>query len=290
MTVVVVQRPTVRRRVLGANLRRLRTERGLHLEHAAEALSCDPSKISRIEKAESGIRQVDLKLLLDLYGIKDSAEREGWLVLARESRKRRWWRDLEDRLPNDFLDQVGLEEDVSYVHGFEPGVIHGLLQTQPYAEAVICGGEPGPLSDERQARVQVRMERQKAITRSANPLAAWMILGEAALRQEYGGPEVLREQLRHLMEVTELPNVTLQVLPFSAGAYLGGPYPFMIYRFPEPSEMEVVVLENHTAQSYLETPRDTGYYGDIFNHLRAAALDPIESQSLIRDIAAQLRR
>lgn len=284
----VVQRPTVRRRVLAANLRRLREGHGLHLEAAAEVLSCDPSKISRIEKAESGIRQVDLKLLLDLYKIKDKGEREGWLALARESRKRRWWRDLEDQLPNDFLDQVGLEEDVSYCRGFEPGVVHGLLQTQPYAEAVIGRGEPGPLSEERQARVQVRMERQKAITRSDHPLETWMILGEAALRQEYGGPDVLREQLRHLIELSELPNVTLQVLPFTAGAYRGGPFSFMIYRFPEPSEMEVVSLENHTAQSYLETPRDTEYYGDVFNHLRAAALGPIESQSLIRDIAGKL--
>jgi transcriptional regulator with XRE-family HTH domain len=286
----VVQRPTVRRRVLATNLRRLRAERGLHLEDAAEVLSCDPSKISRIEKAESGIRQVDLKLLLDLYGIKDTTEREGWLALARESRKRRWWRDLEDRLPDDFLDLVGLEEDVSHCRGFEPGLIHGLLQTQPYAEAVIGRGEPGPLSEERQARVQVRMERQKAITRSEHPLDAWMILGEAALRQQYGGPQVIRDQLHHLMELSELPNVTLQVLPFSVGAYRGGPYPFMIYRFPEPSEMEVVVLENHTAQTYLEAPRDTGYYGDVFNHLRAAALGPLDSQSLIRDITGQLCR
>lgn len=132
------------------------------------------------------------------------------------------------------------------------------------------------------------MERQKAITRSTQPLETWMILGEAALRQEYGGPAVLRDQLRHLTELSELPNVTLQVLPFSAGAYRGGPFPFMIYRFPEPSEMEVVALENHTSQTYLETPRDTGYYGDVFNHLRASALGPIESQSLIREIAGQL--
>ncbi|MFF7234145.1 Scr1 family TA system antitoxin-like transcriptional regulator [Streptomyces sioyaensis] len=284
----VVQRPTVRRRVLGTNLRRLREERGLAPEKAAATLSCEVSKIRRFEKAESGIRQVDLKLLLDLYGIKDKTERAGWLALARESRKRRWWRDLEDELPHDFLDLVGLEEDVSYCRGFEPGVIHGLLQKQPYAEAVIGRGEPGSLDGERQARVQVRMERQKAITRSEHPLQAWVILGEAALRQQYGGPKVLREQLCHLMELSELPNVTLQVLPFSVGAYRGGPFPFTIYRFPEPSEMEVVVLENHTSQTYLEAPRDTGFYGDVFNHLRAAALGPIESQSLIRDISGQL--
>lgn len=284
----VVQRPTVRRRVLASNLRRLRSDRGLHLEHAAEVLSCDPSKISRIEKAESGIRQVDLKLLLDLYEIKDPEERAGWLALARESRERRWWRDLEDQLPHDFLDLVGLEEDVSHLRGFEPGLVHGLLQTQAYAEAVVGGGAPGPLTEEQQARVQVRLERQKAITRSDHPLEAWIILGESALRQEYGGPAVLLGQLRQLVELSELPNVTLQVLPFSAGAYEGGPYPFTIYRFPKPSAMEVVVLENHTVQSYLEGLGDTEYYGDTFDRLRSVALGPLKSQSLMRDLAGQL--
>ncbi len=284
----VVQRPTVRRRVLATNLRRLREERGLQQEEAAEALSCDPSKISRLEKGLSGIRQVDLKVLLDLYGVKDQKEREGWLVVARESRRLRWWRSLEDRLPHDFLDLVGLEEDVAYCRGFAFGLVPGLLQTRPYAEAVIGGGEPGPLDEGQEAKVQIRMERQKAITRTESPLHVWMILGEAALKQEYGGPTVLREQLHYLIEMSELPNITLQVLPFSAGAYRGGPFPFAIYRFPEPSELEVVVSENHTAHTYLETPRDTAAYGDIFNHLRAASLGQSQTVSLIQDIAGQL--
>lgn len=286
----VVQRPTVRRRVLAANLRRLRLDVGLEQEDAARALSCDPSKISRIEKGESGIRQVDLRLLLDLYGIANVKDREGWLVLAREDRKRRWWRSLEDQLPDDFLDLVGLEEDVTHLRAFEAGLVHGLLQSEAYAEAVIGAGEPGPLSPERRARVDVRMERQKAITRSEAPLEAWIVLGESALRQQYGGPEVLYGQLQHLMALSELSNVTLQVLPFTVGAYRGGPYPFAIYRFPEPSEMEVVVLENHTAHSYLETPADTGYYRDVFERLCAAAKSPIDSQSFIGEVAKQLRQ
>lgn len=286
----VVQRPTVRRRVLAANLRRLRLDKGLEQEDAARELSCVPSKISRIEKGESGIRPIDLKALLKLYGINDAAEVEGWLVLARESRKRRWWRSLEDQLPDDFLDLVGLEEDVTHIRAYEPGLVHGLLQTEAYAEAVIGAGEPGPLSEARRARVEVRMARQVAITRSDDPLEAWIILGEAALRQQYGGPAVLAGQLQQLAALSELENVTLQVLPFTVGAYRGGPYPFATYRFPEPSDMEVVVLENHTAHSYLETPGDTSYYGDVFDRLRAAALSPIDSQSLIGEVARQLRQ
>ncbi|WP_031513764.1 helix-turn-helix domain-containing protein [Streptomyces sp. NRRL F-5123] len=286
----VVQRPTVRRRVLGANLRRLRLEAGLEQEDAAARLGCNASKISRIEKGESGIRQIDLRALLDLYAVTDVKAVDGWLALARESRERRWWRALEDQLRDDFLDLVGLEEDVADLRAFEPGLVHGLLQTQEYAEAVIAAGEPGPLDDEAQARIAVRMERQKAITRSEAPLEAWIILGEAALRQQCGGPDVLHRQLRHLMTLSEVPSVTLQVLPFTVGAYRGGPWSFSIYKFPAPANLEVVLLENHTAHSYLETPADTGYYGACFDRLRAAALSPIASQSFIGEVAQQLRQ
>ncbi|WP_129839629.1 helix-turn-helix transcriptional regulator [Streptomyces sp. RFCAC02] len=281
-------KPTVRRRVLGTNLRRLRESHHLHLEHAAEHLSCNISKISRIESGRSPIRPLDLKALLDLYEVKDPGVREGWLSIARESRQQRWWRVLEDRLPQDFIDLIGLEEDTSYCRGFEPGLVDGLLQTKEYAEAVISGGAPGPLAPEKQTKLDIRMERQKALSRSEHPITAWIILGEAALRQQYGGPKVLRGQLRHLLDLTSLANVTLQVLPFSVSAYRGGPYPFKIYRFPEPSDMEVVLLESHMSHTYLEDPGDIGFHADIFNHLRAAALGELASKALIEEISNQL--
>lgn len=284
------QRPTVRRRVLGSNLRRLREDAGLYAEHAAEHLGCDTSKISRIESGRSGIRQIDLKALLDLYKVKNKTEREGWLSVSREGRHQRWWRDFEDQLPQDFLDLVGLEEDVSLCRGFEPGLIPGLFQTPRYAEAVIKGGTPGPLDEEEKAKLRVRMERQKVVTETEDPMSVWVVLGEAALRQRYGGCETLAEQLDHLTKLAQLPQVTLQVLPFATGAYPGGPYPFSIYRFPQPSSMEVVVLESHTSQLYLEVPKDTRYYGEVFDHLRAAALGAMESQSLIQEISEEIRR
>lgn len=281
-------KPTVRRRVLGTNLRRLREENGLLLEHAAEQLSCYPSKVSRIESGRSPVRPLDLKALLDLYGVKDEATREGWLSLARESRKQRWWRVLEDRLPQDFLDLVGLEEDTSYCRGFQPGIVEGLFQTKEYAKAVIGGGFAGPLDETGQTKLEVRLERQKALTRSENPITVWMILGEAALRQQCGGVGVLRDQLLHLIDLARLPNVTLQVLPYSVGAYRGGPTSFKIYRFPEPSSMEVVLLESHISHTYLENPNDIGFYADIFNHLRATALGELKSQALIAGIAKEV--
>ncbi|GAA3851217.1 helix-turn-helix domain-containing protein [Streptomyces sedi] len=282
-------KPTVRRRVLGTNLRRLRESHGLLLDHAAEVLSCNISKVSRIESGRSPIRPLDLKTLLDLYEVTDPGAREGWLSLARESKKQRWWRVLEDRLPQDFVDLIGLEEDISYCRGFQPGVIDALFQTKEYAEAVIGGGSPGPLGPDETTKLDVRLERQKALTREENPIGVWMILGEGALRQQVGGPAVMRAQLRHLIELAKLPSVTLQVLPFSVGAYRGGPFPFKVYRFPEPSDMQVVLLENHVSHTYLEDPSDIGFYGDVFDHLRATACGELESQRLIEGIIKETK-
>ncbi|MFF0728943.1 helix-turn-helix domain-containing protein [Streptomyces sp. NPDC004134] len=288
---VAEQRPTVRRRVLGANLRRLREGKALFLEDSAEHLSCHPAKVSRIEAGRSGIRQLDLRALLDLYGVTDDAEREGWLALAREGRRQRWWRVLEDQLPQDFLDLVGLEDEVFECRGFQPGIVPGLFQTENYATAVIQGGLPGVLDAGQRAKLRVRLERQKALTRSAPaPLRVWMVLGEGALRQQVGGPGVLRDQLLHLVEMGQLPNVTLQVLPFTAGAYQGGPYPFLIYSFPPPAALEVVLLENFASHAYLEAREDTARLGSAFDHIRATALSALESESLIGRIANELPR
>lgn len=281
----------MRRRVLGSNLRRLREDKDLYLEDSAERLGCHPAKVSRIEAGRSGIRQLDLRELLDLYGVTDEGEREGWLALAREGRRQRWWRVLEDQLPQDFLDLVGLEDEVYECRGFQPGIVPGLFQTEGYATAVIQGGSTGDLDAEQKARLRVRMERQKALSRSAPaPLKVWMVLGEAALRQQVGGPVVLREQLLHLIEMGQLPNVTLQVLPFTAGAYRGGPYPFLIYSFPPPAALEVVLLENFASHAYLEAREDTARLGSAFDHIRATALSALESESLIGKIANELPR
>ncbi|WP_276314472.1 helix-turn-helix transcriptional regulator [Streptomyces sp. Z26] len=275
--------------MLGTNLRRLREDRELLLEDAAEQLSCHAAKISRIESGRSGIRPLDLKALLDLYGVEGAREREGWLALARDGRRQRWWRVLEDRLPQDFLDLIGLEDEVAECRGWQPGVVPGLLQTVDYATAVIRGGAAGPLTEEQRTRLQVRMERQKVLNRTEpDPLKVWLVLGEAALRQEVGGRTVLRGQLLRLVDVAQLPNVTLQVLPFTAGAYMGGPAPFLMYQFPPPSGLDVVLLENLTSHAYLEAPADTAHYGSVFDHLRAAALSPLDSQALLGSLAEEL--
>jgi transcriptional regulator with XRE-family HTH domain len=283
-------RPTVRRRVLGANLRKLREKQHMTLQDAAKHLDCDPAKISRIETARNGIRTGDLRSLLDLYGIRERDRQDNYVALAREGDKQRWWREFEDQFPQDFLDFLDLEDEVSDCRGFEPCLIHGLLQTRDYAAAVIRGGSTGPLDERDQVKLKVRMERQKVLTDPAAPMHLWMIFGEGALRHQYGGRGVLIEQLHHLVESANLPNVTLQVLPFSAGAYPAGPYSFAIYRFPQPSSVEVVHTEGAINHGYRETPEDTSVFSEIFDHLRAIALAPLESQTFLSQVAHELSR
>jgi uncharacterized protein DUF5753 len=154
---------------------------------------------------------------------------------------------------------------------------------------VIQGGTVGPVDEQCRTRVRVRLDRQRVLTRDEPaPLQAFMVVGEAALRQEIGGNRVLREQLVHLIEIAQLSNVTVQVLPFSAGAYPGGPTPFSIYGFPPPSGMEVVSLENISSHAYLESPQDIAHYGKVFADLRGIALSPLESEAFITARAAQL--
>ncbi|MCE7078724.1 helix-turn-helix transcriptional regulator [Streptomyces sp. ST2-7A] len=272
----------MRRRVVGTNLRRLRERLGMTLEDAARELSCHSAKISRIEAGRSGVRQLDLRVLLDLYGVTDPEERAGWLALARESREQRWWRVLENRLPQEFVDLAGLEDEITMCRGFQPGIVPGLFQTEEYAAAVIREGRTGVLNPVQQDKLHLRLERQKALTRDRPaPLDVWMILGEAALRQQLGGEEVLRRQLSHLIEMARLPNVTVQVLPFTSSAVPSGPYPFLLYSFPSPIDLEVALLENFTGHTYLEAREDTEPLRAAFDHLRACALSPLDSEAMI---------
>lgn len=282
------RRPSVRQRVLGRNLKSRREAKGMLLDDAAEVLGCHFAKISRIELGHSGVRPVELRELLRAYDVPEE-EWPGFAALAKSDRTRRWYRDLEDQLPADFLDLIGLEGDVTTLRAFHPSMMLGLFQTEQYATAVIQGGQAGPLDDRRATQVRVRMERQRVLTREV-PLQVWAVLGEGALRQMFGGPAVLHEQLRRLLAIAQMPTVTVQVLPHSAHAYPGGPFPFSIYGFPPPSKAEVVSLEHLTGHLYLESPDETAQFSRTFEDLRAVALSPLDSQALITDLADQLSR
>jgi transcriptional regulator with XRE-family HTH domain len=271
--------PTVRRRRLGAEMRRYREAADLTLEVAAAHIDSSHSRLSRIETAQIGIRPPDLRALLDLYGV--PAEKQAALVtLCREARQRGWWHGYGDAIPEWFETYVGLESEAAGLGVYESQFVHGLFQTEEYARAVLAPAIVPHSPDELDRRVRLRMERQSLVTEQGMLIRA--VLDEAVLRREIGGPEVLRGQLERLRELAELPNVSLQVLPFSAGARVLGP--FTIVDFPDPSDQAVIFLEMHTGALYLENPQDIRDYTLKFDSLRAAACDPVSSARMIADL------
>jgi transcriptional regulator with XRE-family HTH domain len=276
--------PTVRRRRLAARLRELRENANLTIDEVGEKLECSASKISRIETGHVGVTPRDVRDMLEVYGIDDD-EREALVQLAREARKKGWWHAYNEVFTGSF---VGLESDASFLHTHQALLVPGLLQTEAYTRAVIRAIRPDSLEDDVELRVRGRVKRQKLITEEPNPPEYWAVLDEAVLRRVVGGPEVMREQLKKLVELASLPHVTLQVVPFSAGAHAGMEAPFLILGFPEQADPDVVYVENTTSGVYLEQPEDVHRYTLMFDHLRAAALKPDDTVDLVDRTADRL--
>lgn len=272
--------PTVRRRRLASELRRLRERAQLTLEEAGGRLGWSATKLSRIETSRVGVVPKDVGRLLDLYGI-DGLKREELLKLTRDARKRGWWQAYSD-LSGEYAAYIGLEAEAASMHSFAPVVLPGLLQTEDYARAVIRAGLVVSPSGEVERRVEIRMARQAVLSRD-DPLRMWVVLDEAVVHRAIGGPVVMRSQLERLLEGAHSPHVTLQVLPFSAGAHSGTSGAFEILQFPEPADPDVVFLENLTDSLYVEREADVYRYTVAFDHLRAQALGPDESRSLIAE-------
>ncbi|WP_280704786.1 helix-turn-helix transcriptional regulator [Kitasatospora sp. GP30] len=280
-------RPTVRSRRLGAELRRVREAAKKSTEDAAGALKCSRAKISRIETGASGIRRLDLGLLLDLYGVSEQKTRDNLEELARESKKRGWWHDYEDTIPPIYADYLDLERDARYIRTWQPLVIPGLLQTESYAHALL-EANPAAVRPERiDQLVKIRMER-KEVLRADNPARFCAIIWEPALRCPVGGPEVLRSQLGYLADAVQHPNITLQVMPLSGGATAGACGGFVMIGFTDSALPGAVFLENLTSSHYLEQPAELNGYSLVFDHLRSSALDPAQSLDMITAIAAEV--
>lgn len=283
----VVSGPTVQRRRLATELRRLREDADLTIERVAERLMCSPSKISRLETGRRTINPRDVRDLLDLYGVPDE-DREALIDLAREARQKRgWWHAYADALPEWFETYVGLETEASSLRTFENHLMPGLLQTTEYARAVIEAVRPSVPPDEIERRVAARMTRQDILTRN-NPLHLWAILDESVLRRMVGGRGVMRLQLDHLLDMGARPHVTVQVLPFEAGAHAAEASSFAMLSFPEPADPDAVYLEDLTSSLYLEKPEDLVRYTLVFDHLRGTALSDTDSAGLIRGVAKDL--
>lgn len=279
--------PTARARRLRYELRRLREEAGLTHSEVAHRLEWSPSKLSRIETGQSRVNTGDVADLLGVYGISDETSREALIQLAREARRRGWWTRYTDVLGSGTY--IGLEAEASAIHTFESQFVPGLLQTEDYARAVISDGQVRPDPEDVERRVTARMARKELFTRPEPP-ELWAVLDESVILRPVGGPAVMRDQLRHLIEVSTRPNatVTLQILPLSTGAHPGMNGPFVILRFQNPKDPPMVHLETATDGLYLEEPPDVERYTLRFNHLVARALGPNESRAMIAGLAERM--
>jgi transcriptional regulator with XRE-family HTH domain len=279
--------PVVRRRRLAAELRRLRAAAGKTLDDVADFLECSPAKVSRIESGQVGARIQDVRDMLDLYGV-TGAERDALLDLVRQARLKGWWHAYADMISEAFQTMIGLEDEATTIWTYENHVVPGLLQTPRYAESIMIGRRDDPL-DLVERGVTLRATRQAVLARERPPEYR-AVIDEAALRRPAGGPQVMDEQYAHLIAVAERPSVTVQVLPFAAGADFGGSFPFVILGFADLAEPKVVYAETLTDAFYLNTAEKVGRYLAEFDSLRAHALDPAGSVDLIRQIRDEVRR
>jgi transcriptional regulator with XRE-family HTH domain len=286
----MIEVPTVRRRLLGAELRRLRESAGFSLDDAAQILECDRSKISRIETGHRGMRPKELRELLAEYGVAEN-RRYALADLARQAGKRGWWQDHGGILPVPYQDFISLEASAAAQWTYETHVVPGLLQTEDYARAVAAAGPATEAARDHDRHAAVRRSRQQVLTRADDPLRYLAVLSEAVLRQMVGGPGVMRAQLDRLLEVNAaLPNVTVRVLPFAVGARAAGAGAFALLMFPEPTELGVVYLDSLTGGLFLEDPKDVRRHASVHEHLRASALPADESAALIEKAAGALPR
>jgi transcriptional regulator with XRE-family HTH domain len=281
--------PTVRRRRLGQELRRLREDRGMTAEEVADRLLVSQSKISRLENGRRSISPRDVRDLCAVYEVDDKKLVESLMQMAKESRQQGWWHAFAELSPS-YSVYIGLETDASSLRVYEPQIVPGLLQTPAYAAAVISGALPEVTPEEVSSRVQVRMRRQQRVWDDRTPLRLWAVVDEAVLRREVGGRATMVEQLHRLAECAALPHVTLQVMPFSAGAHPGVNGQYAILEFPEATDSTVIYLEGGTSDLYLEKPHDVQYYSVMYEHLRAQALSPEHSRRFITEVAAEMAR
>lgn len=273
----------VRRMLLGSQLRRLREARGITREAAGYSIRASESKISRMELGRVSFKTRDVEDLLTLYGITDEAERESLLSLAREANVAGWWHSYTDVLPSWFPTYVGLEGAASLVRVYEVQFVHGLLQTEEYARAVVRRGMKGASAADVERRVALRLERQKHLLDDNAP-EFHIVLDEAALRRPYGDRDVMRGQLQHLIEVSQRPNVRLQVMPFGFGGHSGESGAFTILSFPDTDLSDVVYVEQLTSALYLDKREDVAQYEQALKELQQDSPGPGESRDLLRGL------
>jgi transcriptional regulator with XRE-family HTH domain len=279
--------PTVSRIVLGTHLRRLREKAGITREAAGHAIRASHAKISRLELGRVGFKERDIVDLLALYGVTDDAEREQIMTLMKQANTRGWWQQHSDLLPPWFEMYLRLEQVAKVIRTYQVQFVPGLMQNEEYAREVIKHGQRNRSDYEVDRRVQLRMDRQKMLHEPEAP-HLWAVIDEAALTRPFGPPSVMRSQIKHLLEVSESPNIDVQVLPFRSGAHAAAGGSFTILRFAEPDLPDIVYLEQLTSAVYLDKRSDVEDYVMIMERISVQADTPAESRAWLRRLLKEI--
>ncbi|MCM6772109.1 helix-turn-helix domain-containing protein [Nocardia sp. CDC159] len=276
--------PTALRIAVGGQLRKLREEAKITREAAGEYIRGSHAKISRLELGRTGFKERDIRDLLTLYGVHDPEQREMFLDLVRKANQPGWWHRYSDLLPPWFETYLGLEHAAKAIRSFEGQLVPGLLQTDDYARAVVALGHE---NSETARRVELRRKRQEILDRRGGP-TLWAVIDEAVLHRPIGGREVLRAQIRHLLDMASRPNVTIQVLPYAAGGHAAAGSSFTMLRFAEPELPDIVYIEQLTSALYLDRQQDLELYRQVMDRLSVQAEAPDRSRKVMEKVADSL--
>lgn len=270
--------PTAARMLIGRKLRRLREAAGLTCEEAAQVIRGSASKISRLELGRTGAKLRDVTDLLALYGA-NAEQGAAMLTLARQTSKPGWWHSFGDVVPAWFEPYLGLEQAAAVIRTYEIQHVPGLLQTEGYARAVIGPGSVAVSPELTERRVALLMRRQERFR--AGPASLWAVIDESVIHRLVGGPAIMRAQLRHLIEISQLPTVSVQILPLIAGQATAAGAVTLLH-FHDDELPDVVYTEQLTGARYLDKPADTEGYRHALNELAAAALPPGATPVVLR--------
>ncbi|MBT2416186.1 helix-turn-helix domain-containing protein [Streptomyces sp. ISL-12] len=281
--------PSVLRMILGKQLEALRSRAGLTYEEAGDAIGVSHSTIRRMEAAKvARLRLTDAEKLLQVYGVTDQQEIDTFLKSVREANKRGWWHTYRDVMPDWYAAYLSLEQAALQIRAYESAFVHGLLQTEAYARALLGAGNPHAPAEATERRVALRMRRQDLLTRQAPP-RVWVVMDETVLRWPVGGADVMRAQIGHLIEVNRLPHVTVQIMPFA-----GGPHPamragaFQLFRFRARELPDVVYLDGLVGAVYLDKGDDVVVYREALDRLGAQATPAARTEAVLEAMRKEL--
>lgn len=281
--------PSVLRLILGRQLEELRVKAGLTYEEAGAAIGVSHSTIRRMEAAKvARLRLADAEKLLRVYGVTDQQEIDTFLKSVREANKRGWWHTYRDVMPDWFAAYLSLEQAARQIRAYESQIVHGLLQTEAYARALLSAGNPHAPAEATERRIALRMRRQELLRREAPP-RVWVVMDETVLRWPVGGADVMRAQIEHLIEIQRLPQVTLQIMPFS-----NGPHPavragaFQLFRFRARELPDVVYLDGLVGAVYLDKGADVVVYREALDRVSAQATPVRRTEAFLERIRKDL--